>query len=538
MTNDTYQVCIVGSGAAGGILAHQLAKSGIKVVTLEQGERLSPNYFNSINPPGIKKWHGIRKKTTFPPSHEEALFIHELFAEHTIRSSTKKSEKSFRQFQIYALNGLQNLWNGASIRFSQQDMEKWPINYEDLECFYTKAEKLITVCGTKENIASLPDGHYIKPKPFRKSDILIIDAINKLGCPDTYAIPNRKAIETRKSKKNHCLSTGICTYGCPTNAMYKFSTKLLPEIEQLTNYTLILNAKVTRLIRSKNNNRIQSIEYIDTRTHRKNNIKATLFILCAGAIETPRILMNSHDNELLYGVSNSSQTVGQFLQDNPKVVLATSLYKLWFRNKPRDVGYGDLLLILGKTKLGNGDPFNFIGHSISAPPDIPYYLAKLRYCPKSLKSHFVKILFNSFVTVGLFCKGDLMASNRVTLSNDCDLFGVKQVDISYKSSIQTLEKIQRMADFGHKVLRRASATIISQDHSNDGTGIHYAGTCRMGMSAKEAVVDVDLKSFDHDNLYLCDGGVIPNLPDKHLTLTIMALAIRLAENITKQLKKY
>jgi hypothetical protein len=210
------------------------------------------------------------------------------------------------------------------------------------------------------------------------------------------------------------------------------------------------------------------------------------------------------------------------------VVLATSLYKLWYSRRPSDVGYGDLLILLAKSKLANGEPFQFIGHSIASTPDIPYYLSNLKSFPKFLHKPLVKMMFNSFVTLGLFCEGDVAHSNRLTPSKDCDHYGIPQVDISYHTSETSKNRMKKMALFGRKVLRRASATRIIENHSNDGTGIHYAGTCRMGVNQKHAIVDANLKTIEHDNLYLCDGGVIPHLPDKHLTLTIMALAEKLA----------
>ena len=531
MTESLYDYCIIGTGAAGGILAHQLAKSGKRVISVEQGDELPDNYFSKHNPPGIKKWYGIRAKTTFPPNLADALFIHELFANHTTRSSSQSSESQFRQFQIFALNGLQNLWNGVSVRFSEQDMQNWPIHYDDLAPHYSAVESLITVCGTKEHIAHLPDGECIAPKPLRPADLLVINAVKRLNWPECHAIPNRKAIETRPGKSNHCVSTGICTYGCPVGAMYKFSSRLLPEIRHLENYTLLLNAKVIRLIRDKQNNQITSLDYLDLKSGEQKKLQAKIFILAAGALETPRILFNSRDDDFNQGLANSSGTLGCYLQDNPKVVLATSLYKLWNSKRPADIGYGDLLILLGKSKLDNGEPFQFIGHSIASPPDIPYYLANFKHFPKFLRKPLVKMMFNSFVTLGLFCEGDFSESNRVTPSKNADQFGIPQVDVAYHTSETSKERMQKMAHYGRKILRRASATRIVENHSNDGTGIHYAGTCRMGAEPRQAIVDVNLKTFEHDNLYLCDGGVIPHLPDKHLTLTIMALAERLASHL-------
>lgn len=524
-----FDVCIIGTGAGGGIIAHRLAMAGMNVISVEQGNELSSSYFSETNPPGIAKWYGIRNKTTFPPTPEDALFIHDLFAQADTRSSSQASESFFRQFQIYALNGLQNLWNGVSVRFSEQDLSSWPIAYTDLAPHYSAVEQRISVCGTEENIADLPDGCYIPPKPIRPVDRIIIKAVNKLK--QSHAIPNRKAIETRPNKNNHCISTGICTFGCPVGAMYKFSARLLPQIRHLPNYTLLLGAKVVSLEVDPENNHITHLNYLDTQTRKTNCIRAKRFVLAAGAIESPRILFNSKNKRFPRGLANSNGTLGQYLQDNPKVVLSTSLVKLWYSKTPKDIGYGDLLIILSKAKLKNGEDFSFIGHSISAPPDVPYYLASYQKIPRILRKSIAKALFNSYVTFGLFCEGDLLAENCVQPSNACDKFGIPQIDINYRSSDITQEKMQLMAKFGRKVLRNATAIKITEDHTNDGTGIHYAGTCRMGEDPKQAIVDKNLKTFDHDNLFICDGGVIPHLPDKHLTLTIMALSDRLANHL-------
>lgn len=533
MKNDAHQYdcCIVGTGAAGGILAHRLAMQGLNVISLEQGHALPKNYFSKINPPGVAKNFGIKPDTVFPPNPDDALFLHELFADPSIRSSYPSATHAFKHFQIMQLNGLQNLWNGVSVRFSPDDFSGWPIQYADLSVHYTAVEKRITVCGTEEGLLELPDGAYIAPKPLRPADTLIVDATNRLNIANTYAIPNRKAIETRKEKSYHCISTGYCTSGCPVDAVYKFSSHLLPEIQQRENYTLRLNAKVTRLICDPATNNIQTIEYLDTQTEETHHVKAKFFILAAGAIETPRILMNSTDDRHPTGLANSSDCLGRYLQDNPKSVVSSSLYKLWGKPPAEDMGYGDLLLLLSQATLNDGSTFKFIGHSIHSTPDIPYYLQEFANIPKFLKPYVCQLLFNSFVVVALFCQGDIHAENRIMRSDRRDKFSVPQVAIQFNVSETTEEKMDKMLIFAKKLLRKASATKMLTAKDNSGTGIHYAGTCRMSHTADTGVVDQNLRTFDHGNLFICDGSVIPILPDKHITLTIMALADRLADHL-------
>jgi len=532
-----YDCCVIGTGAAGGILAHRLAKAGLRTISLEQGARIPSAYFAKFYPPGKKQHFGIQKKMQFPPNPDDALFIHDLFASNDIRSSNLASEKIFKHFQVIALDGLQNLWNGVSVRFSPANFANWPIKYEDLAHHYTAVERSIIVCGTQEYIDDVPDGIYIPPKTLRPADKIIIDAVNSLRLPDTYIIPNRKAVETRPTMPNHCINTGLCTFGCSVDAMYKFSTRLLPDIEHLANYTLQLNAKVTRLIRDKASNRIQSVEVLDTQTHEKFHVTADCFILAAGAIESPRILFNSKDEVFTEGLANNNHTLGQYLQDNPKVLLSTSLMKLWWTKQKAEIGYGDLLLLLSKASLADGREFSFIGHSVYTIPDIPYYLTEFRWVPKRFKSQLINILYNSFITLGLFCEGDFVRENKLVPSADVDKYGIPQVSIHFNSTKDAELKMDKMLVFGRSVLRRATASAISTARDYSGTGIHYAGTCRMHADPNLGIVDGNLSCYDHPNLFICDGSVIPYLPDKHLTLTIMALADRLSHHIINTCQK-
>jgi len=529
-----YDYVVVGTGAGGGIVAHQLAKAGLDVVSVEQGPRLPPNYFTETNPPGARKDWGIRSYSSFPGNPRDAIFSHELFADADTRSSSRGAERAFLSYQVMAVGGLQNLWNGVSVRFAPQDFAGWPVGYADLADHYAATEELITVCGTTEGIPELPDGHYIPPKPLRPADQLVVDAINAMGRPDTYAIPNRKAIETRPGRPQSCTSTGICTSGCMVNAVYKFPTRLLPEIEDLPNYRLATGLKAVRLERGPDGVEIAALICLDTASGEEVRIRGRHFILAAGAIETPRLLFNSRDDAAPNGLANSSGALGRYLQDNAKVALSTALVKLWGKPAAADIGYGDLLIILSRDTLSDGSEFSFCGHAIHTVIDTPYYLEGLQTAPAALRPWLARKLFNSYVTMALFAPGDPDPANRLTPSADRDRFGVPQVDIAYRYSARTLEMLDRIELFIRKALRGASGTLLYGARDRPGTGIHYAGTCRMSALPQDGVVDRNLRAHDHPNLYICDGGVLPTLPDKHLTLTIMTLAHRLGRHLADQ----
>ncbi len=258
-----FDVCVVGTGAGGGILVDRLARAGLRVISLEAGSELHADFFKTDMPSGAKKDFGIGADTAWPSDPHDSLFSHPLFAKGDEGSSSRPAG-GFRHFQVLAVNGLQNLWNGVSVRFAPQDFRGWPFGYDELERHYGEVEQRITVCGTRDSLDDLPDGIFVAPKPLRPADTLIVKAVDALGEPQARAIPNRKAVETRKGHAHSCISNGMCTSGCPVGSVYKFSARRLPALRGLPNYTLQTNARVVRLLREPGTQDNPGVEYIDT----------------------------------------------------------------------------------------------------------------------------------------------------------------------------------------------------------------------------------------------------------------------------------
>ena len=209
---------------------------------------------------------------------------------------------------------------------------------------------------------------------------------------------------------------------------------------------------------------------------------------------------------------------------------------MWGKRRDYDIGYGDLLILMARGKLPDGSTFPFIGHAIHGIPDVPHYLTGLAPFPAFVKTPLARAMFHSYVTLGLFCAGEIMPGNLVRPGKTLDRYGIRQVEVDFAVPPKASLQMQAMATWGRKVLRRASSTLVHASSDNSGTGIHYAGTTALSRDPAAGVVDADLRSHDIDNLFVCDGGVIPLLPDKHLTLTIMALAHRLGRHIVERVR--
>ncbi len=539
-------VCIVGTGAGGGILAYRLASAGRNVLSLEQGETISSDYFTNELLPEEELHFGIAPEMPWDMDPAQSFYFsnaqaHALYAPDDELSTSAATKKAFTNLQVFRMNGKLNLWSAVALRYSPRDFRgkdygdsdiNWPISYDDLAPCYTAVERLIGVCGTREGLEELPDGEFLPPLPLRPADRIVQRAVSRIKNPTIRAIPMRKAVETRPDRSNRCRSCGDCIFGCAAGSVYKFSTHLLPRLSQRSNYRILCGIKVLRLIREPDSNRIAAAECLDLASGQTVRVEANVFVLACGAMETPRLLFNSRDREFPQGLANGSGLVGCYLQDTVKVILGTSLWKLIGTQARYDQGTNDAMLI--PRFLFGQQPFRggYQGQLSHFLPKRPYYLDALSPLPTWLKPLAARLLFKSYVALLLFGKPEAVQSNRLLPGASRDKFGVPQVDVQYVPAQNDWAMKQSMLHWGRRILRKSSGTVITAfTEPTPGRSIHYAGTCRMAGKPSDGVVDAQLRSFDHSNLYLCDGSVVPEVSEKNLTLTIMALAERLAQHL-------
>jgi choline dehydrogenase-like flavoprotein len=536
-------ICIIGTGAAGGILAYRLAMAGLDVLSLEQGQMITNEYFTNGQRPEQDAFQGIAPTTPWPLRPTDSFYFdnaaaHQLYAAASDRSTTSASENRFLNRQVFRLNGKQNLWGGVCLRYSTRDFRgkesgdsalNWPIGYDDLVPHYAAVESLIGVCGTREQLDVMPDSDFIPPKPLRPVDDLFVRAVRQMNNPSIRAIPSRKAIETRQDAVNACQSCGKCIHGCRAGSIYKFSSHLLPQIARRRNYRLVPNCKVIRLERAANSRVIQHAVCLDTEGGGKFRVQARNFVVASGALETPRLLFNSADAGSPRGLANQSGLLGCYLQDNVRASVGASLLKLLAAEKSDDVGFGDQLLV--PRFLFDNREFRggYQGQFAHVLPLQPFYAEALQPFPGWLRERLARTLFRTYGVVIFQGKPEAIRENCITPSGEVDRFGVPQVDTHYRPTENDRRMQASMVHYGRRMMQKCWGIGIEEIVDPlPGNGVHYAGTTRMAARPDDGVVDTDLCTFEHPNLYLCDGGVLPEISEKNLTLTIMALADRLA----------
>ena len=317
-----YDVCIIGSGAAGGTAAKILTEGGLSVVMLEAGGPLNPerDYKEHVWPYQLPhRGAGIGGK--FRQELNNEFLAPNGFWEIEGEPYTSAPGSRFRWFRSRIVGGRTNHWGRIALRFAPVDFkarstdgmgDDWPINYEELAPYYDKVESYIGVFGTKENIPSAPDGVFLPPPPPRCTELLIKKSCDKLK---VLCVPSRLAILTKPlNNRLPCHYCGQCGRGCLTASNFSSSQVMLPPAEATGRFTLITNAMAREIV-VRNDGKAQAVSYIDKNSSSEKRVYAKAFIVAASACESARLLLNSRSSLFPDGLANSSGAVGRYLTD-------------------------------------------------------------------------------------------------------------------------------------------------------------------------------------------------------------------------------
>src|SRR6201998_4685754 len=294
-----YDVCVIGSGAGGGMAAKILTEGGLTVALLEAGGAVDPEKdYKMLMWPYDWPHRGVGV------GGRAAAYFGEFLAPNAAwkiegEPYTSAPGANFQWFRSRIVGGRTNHWGRIALRFAPIDFksktrdglgEDWPITYEDLAPYYDKVESYIGVFGTKENVSSAPDGVFLPPPKPRCTELLIKKACDKLNIT---CIPARMAILTRAHNgRLPCHYCGQCGRGCTTASNFSSSGGLLPPAIATRKLTLITNAMAREVLVGKDG-KATGVSYIDKATRTEKRVSARAVILAASACESARLLLNS-----------------------------------------------------------------------------------------------------------------------------------------------------------------------------------------------------------------------------------------------------
>jgi choline dehydrogenase-like flavoprotein len=540
-TSEQVDFVIVGSGAAGGILAKELSTNGFRVVVLEQGPYLTEADF----------------------THDEVKVIGQnLLTNHPELQPTSfrktPNEKAKRQNALVygrlvggtSVHFTANFWRFHEIDFTEQSkvgslagtgLVDWPIRYADLEPYYTKVEWEIGVSGLAGASPFDPPRskpYPMPPLPVKGSGVLFERAARKLGWhpfPAPMAILSQPHLGRRA-----CINCGFClAFGCEVGAKSSSLAAAIHVAERTGRCEIRADSYVHR-IETDANGRATGVAYFDA----KRNVqfqKAKAVVVCANGAETPRLLLLSASKQFPDGLANSSGIVGKYLMLNSgttsmgvfeeplndyKGFAVSRIFHDFYELDPDKVGFrggGGLDARFDMTPVGFATG--------GLPPGTPAWGKGFK---DTLSHNFTR-------TMQVFCHGTSLPLETNSFSLDPDLkdsWGLPALCMTYKDHPDDLKLGNWMNERASQLLDAAGAkqkwSFPAQEQQ---FAVHLLGTCRMGNDPKTSVINTDHRTHDVKNLFLCDGSSLVTSGRGQPTMTIEALAFRASDRITALAKR-
>lgn len=496
---DPVDVVVIGSGAGGAPLAARLAQAGVSVIVLEAGRAIQPHDHVADELAADIYWmeerlSGGADATAFG-ANNSGMGV----GGSTLHWGAFCPRPDARDLQLRSDTG-----QGAD----------WPIPHAELTGYIEAVERFIGVSGPAAYPWD-PARRYALPPVLRNASA---DAMARgcaaLGITATdapAALVSRDRAQPHWGERQACVNCGTCHQGCRSAAKASTDTTWLP-------LAVAHGAQIQaecRVIDIERDGRglVTAVVYVQHGERKRQACRAVF--LCAGGVETPRLLLN-------LGLANSSGQVGR----NFMAHVAT---QVWGRFD-------------ADMRMNRGYPSSLISEDMMRPTDLGatggYLMQSLGVLPVTLATNFargaglwgqplVDLLDDYNRLGGIGINGECLPNdaNRLTLADETDAYGLRKarVDFSYGDNERAIDAHARKTMTA--IWDAAGARdILAVDRS-----AHTIGTCRMGSDGAEAVVDADGRSFDIANLFICDNSVFPSALAANPALTIMALSLRTAD---------
>ena len=515
----TWDAIIIGSGFGGAMAAYALVRGGQRVLMLERGGWVAR---------GPDNW-GPRSVGLISPSYS-------MKAPYLVTADGRRQTAGLWQ----CVGGQSVFYGGASFRFRERDFEPnplivgdskaaWPFGYADMEPFYCRAEELLGVAGESgvdptEPYRSSP--YPQSPSPLSRSSTVIADAATRLGMTP-FRIPLAISYSARGSGRA-CISCGTCDgYACAAEAKNDLATGVIPELIR-SGMTLRTNTVCTRLVRE--GPRIVAAEYVDRVTGERGRLAARCFVLAAGALATPHLVLASG----LDTASPARDAIGRYLTRHCNAVVLGA-----FPHQPNPEGGFDKQIAIHDfyhgtprvaSRRGDGlDPDRPVRPLGSIQQMTPSRGLAQAYLPRGIRTA-AALVMSHLTGLLVIAEDEPRRENALMLDrsrrDDFDMPGLR---IEHRYSAGDTAAARELTARAKAVLCEAGArlTIVHRI----ATFSHALGTMRMGCDAQSSPLDADGRFRGLDNLYVTDGSALPRSAGVNPSLTIAANALRVGSRI-------
>ena len=548
-----YDAIVVGSGASGGWAAKKLAQAGLKVALLEAGRNISTDEFTEHMPayqleygnlsPEIVRTRPVQKMCYACTEYNYDWFVNDLENPY----STPEG-KPFTWQRLRIVGGRTLVWGRKTFRLSDLDLkaashdgygDDWPISYADLEPYYDEVERYVGISGTAEGHPALPDSRFLPPMDLTCGELHLRERV-KQSFGRTVTI-GRTAILTRPlNGRAACHYCGPCERGCSTFSYFSSPFTTVKDALDSGNCTLITNAVVSHVDMDNATNQAQGVTYVNRHTHKTYQVSARTVLLCAQALESTRILLNSSTRDYSDGLANSSGLLGKYLMDHAVGAGASGeLPQFDSRRLASEANRPNGIYIIRFRNLKGQKPHSrFIrGYGFQGGADPAYHFGATGFgadYKKAVKDGFYRIRLSGF--------GESLPrlDNFVEIDPDLkDAWGIPALRIQMTHGPNEGAIMEDSAIAAAEMLEVAGAKniVVNSKVAMGGMAIHELGTARMGHDPKHSVLDSFNQTHDVKNLFVMDGACFTSSACQNPTLTIMAIVARSSDQLIDRFRK-
>jgi choline dehydrogenase-like flavoprotein len=560
-TSDLYDAIVVGSGISGGWAAKELCENGMKTLVLERGRMIE--HIKDYHTMNMDPWDFEFKGEL--PREEEAKQLKQSRSGYTTDKAHRhffvndlehpyNETKRFDWLRGYHVGGRSLVWGRHSYRWSDFDFEAnmkeniavdWPVRYKDIEPWYEKVEKFIGVSGEALGLPQLPDSKFCPPmelncveNDLRENMAKNYDDGRVLTMGRIAHITGTEAFEGRSA----CQFRNRCMRGCPFGGYFSSNSSTLPAAERTGNLTIRPFSVVTQVVYDETTGKASGVEIIDAETKEKMVFNSKVVFLCASAIASASILLQSKSERFPNGLGNDSGEVGHNIMDHHFKAGAYATVNDFEDKYYKGRRPGGIYLPRFRNLGGDTDQKNYLrGYGYQGGASRSNYnemVAELAY-GKNLKESITKPGKWRMLLLGF---GECLPyhENKMTLDYDrLDGWGLPTVTFDAEWKENEYEMRKDMVSQAVEMLEKAGYDDIEpwDDPGAPGLGIHEMGTARMGKDPKTSVCNGNNQVHTVPNVYLTDGAFMTSASCVNPSLTYMAFSARAANHAAEQIKK-
>lgn len=555
----TYDAIVIGSGISGGWAAKELTESGLETLVLERGRPMEhrKDYITEHKAPWEFDLRGQltrEEKQTYSQAarigYLDKTALH-FFAKDT--ESPYVEEKPFVWARGYQVGGKSITWGRYTFRISDMDFEAnlkegigidWPIRYADLAPWYDHVERFAGISGENLGLPYLPDSILQKPMELNVVEKHVRDRIRELY-PERYLTIARAAVLTEPiGDRAPCHYCGPCWRGCSTGSYFSSLSSTLPAAAATGKLTIRPFSVAHSIVYDAQTGKASGVRVVDSETKETLEFKAKVIFVCASAMASTQILLNSQSDAFPTGLGNASGALGRYLMD----------HHLGLEVSAEVPGF------LDRTTYGNR-PIGFYiprYRNVSEATKMPDFVRGYGFEGSASRETWYRAYgapgFGADLKAAARAAGPWRISmwgfgetlpyheNHVRLhETETDEFGIPK--LVFNAEIKENEKNMRrdcLSSMSEMLERAGCKDVQAVDNpagAVPGFGIHEMGTARMGRDPKTSVLNGQNQVHGAPNVFVTDGACMTSAPCQNPSLTYMALSARAAHFAADQLKK-